>query len=310
MLAERYPAERYAALAAERGIDAATEALLQAVLADPENASFLDELAQAGARELPTSRGSEPIVWIAPAAFYREYPRFQGDGLAVRRVARKLGLEARVLPSRSTGSVSDNARRIAEALALVPDGSAIVVSLSKGGADLRLAFEREPKLARKTPLWLQIGGLLRGTPVVNELQRGGWLQRGLLRGYLALTIADPALVTEMQRGPDTLLSRPPRAPEGVRVVNVVGFPLSTELRGRVRGRHARLAHLGPNDGMGVLCDAIVEPGVVVPIRGADHYFRSSAVPPAVEAILRWWLVTGAARWQRKEEGPCLASSPS
>lgn len=307
MVAERFPAARYAALAAERGIDAATLRLHEDVLADPINQAFLRTLEQEH-EPIPASE-APPTLLIAPAAFYREYPRFGGDGRAVTRIARQLGLKSAILPSRSTGSVSENARKIADALAPLSERSCLLVSLSKGGADLRLALERNPALAKKAQLWLQIGGLVRGTPSVNELTRGAWWKRGLLRGYLALTAAAPELISEMTRGPGTLLAAPMQVPEGLPIVNVVGFPLARELRGRVRDRHARFASLGPNDGMGVLADAIIDPRPVVPIRGADHYFRTPAVVPVVAAILRWWLARGRPEQRRESENlSCLAST--
>ncbi|MFN8546402.1 MAG: hypothetical protein U0527_00135 [Candidatus Eisenbacteria bacterium] len=205
--------------------------------------------------------------------------------------------------------MTENARRIAEALRPLPERSCLLVSLSKGGADLRLALERNPELATRAQLWIQIGGLVRGTPVVNELTRGAWWKRGLLRGYLALTAAAPDLVTEMTRAPGTLLAAPMRVPEGLPIVNVVGFPLAGELRGRVRDRHARFACLGPNDGMGVLADAIIDPAPVVPVRGADHYFRTPEVVPVVASILRWWLARGRFEQHREARSlSCLVST--
>ena len=98
-------------------------------------------------------------------------------------------------------------------------------------------------------------------------------------------------------------------PPDLPIVNVVGFPLRAELRGRVRDRHARFAQYGPNDGMGILTDAIIDPAPVVPVRGADHYFRTPAVVPVVATILRWWLARGRARQRHElEQVTCLAST--
>ena len=60
---------------------------------------------------------------------------------------------------------------------------------------------------------------------------------------------------------------------GLLVINVVGFPLTFHLNGTTRARHKQLAACGPNDGSTLLRDAIVEPGLVYPVWGADHYFR-------------------------------------
>ncbi|HEX8967652.1 MAG TPA: hypothetical protein VF937_07225, partial [Chloroflexota bacterium] len=73
-------------------------------------------------------------------------------------------------------------------------------------------------------------------------------------------------------------------PPGLLVISVVGFPLRAHLAGTPRRRHAELARLGgPNDGATLLRDAMLEPGLVYPVWGADHYFR---VPFASEVMYR------------------------
>jgi hypothetical protein len=43
-----------------------------------------------------------------------------------------------------------------------------------------------------------------------------------------------------------------------------------------------MSRLGPNDGLTLLRDAILEPGTIYPVWGADHYFRL----PAIATLLR------------------------
>ena len=82
---------------------------------------------------------------------------------------------------------------------------------------------------------------------------------------------------------------PPRggAPEGLLVVSVVGTPLVSHLSGTTAARHARLAPEGPNDGSTLLRDAVVEPGLVYPVWGADHYLRVPGSAALLYRLFRW-----------------------
>ena len=95
------------------------------------------------------------------------YDLGSGDGripiaAARRHGARGLGIDAEMIRTPSTGSVSENARAIREALAKEADGSVVLASLSKGGADVRMALEQDPALTRKVREWIKVCGILHG----------------------------------------------------------------------------------------------------------------------------------------------------
>jgi hypothetical protein len=268
--------EALARIVRERGIDFATALLYDRIRRSSEHGPFIREMEslEPDLAALPRLSGK---VLVAPAAFYREYPEFAGDGLLVREIAAEFGLEAEVLPVRSTGSVRENAAIIRETLFAERCGSVVLVSLSKGAADARLALEGAGPAVRKVRVWLQIGGMPRGSPMADSLLgRRGW-GKGLLHAYLAATGVRMDTLRELSHGPGSLLSAPVAVPRSVPVINVIGFPLASHLGVGARVRHARLAPLGPNDGTTLLRDAILEPGRVYPVWGADHYFRAPEV---------------------------------
>ena len=278
--AEAYPGLTYAGLSperlvritAERGVDVATAVLYDRLRRSPEHGPFIArvEALSPQPQALPRLRGS---VLVAPAAFFQEFPGSGGDGLLVRDVAGAFGLRTDVLPVSSTGTVTQNAALIREALASEPDGSVLLVSLSKGGADVRLALEGAPALAAKLRAWISICGLLRGSPVANELLGQPLWRRLATRLSLAALGGGYGALAELRYGPGTLLGRPFRVPPALPAISVVGFPLSSHLSPTVRQRHQRLAALGPNDGSTPLLDAILPGSLVYPVWSADHYFR-------------------------------------
>jgi hypothetical protein len=275
-----------ARIARDRGIDFATALFYDRIRRSPEHGPFIAEVEEIepDLHTLPQLAGK---VLIAPSAYYREHPEIGGDGFLLRQIATDFGLTSAVLPVPSTGSVSENASVIQHALATEAEDSVVLVSLSKGSADVRVAFARDERLCGKVRAWVQICGTLRGSPEFDVWLDGGWARRWLLRAYLAYMGASPRLVSEMTHRPGSLLSAPVETPPGVRVISIVGFPLTSHLTTTgTRIRHQRMASLGPNDGLTLLGDAILEPGLVYPVWGADHYFH---VPDASRLLYRLFL---------------------
>ncbi len=276
-------AEELAHVTRENGLDAATALWYDYIRQTEPHRAFIEAVeALDPAASLPPTSAR---LLVAPAAFWREYPQFGADGAAVRAVARALGMDAELIPTRSTGSVSENARIICEALEKEEDGSVVLVSLSKGGADVRVALEEGEEGRRKVRAWINVCGLVHGTPLVDEVFAGPWWRRMALRAFLARWNADFELIRELRHAPGAPLSARATAPDGVYVVNVVACPLSIHVTGSIAKRHRQLAALGPNDGSTLLHDAIVDGGVIYPVWGADHYFRTPDAPALIRRIL-------------------------
>jgi hypothetical protein len=268
-----------AQLTHERGVDLATALWYDRVRSAEPHRAFIEavEALDADGALPPTSAR----LLLAPAAFWREYPQFGADGAAVLAVARDLGLDAEMIRTPSTGSVSENARVIREALEKEADGSVILASLSKGGADVRVALEQDSALARKVRVWINVCGILHGSPLVDDMLDGSWWRRLAVRAFLARWRAGFGLLRELRHAPSPRTA----APAGVYVVNVVACPLSSHTAGAITKRHRKLAALGPNDGSTLLTDATVDGGVIYPVWGADHYFRTPDAPELIRRIL-------------------------
>src|SRR4029078_11294894 len=68
-----------------------------------------------------------------------------------------------------------------------------------------------------------------------------------------------------------------RLPLGLLTVQYVGAPLSGHLSKRSRHRYELVRSQGPNDGLTLLSDELIEGGVVVTAVGLDHYFRDPEI---------------------------------
>lgn len=263
------------------GIDLATALFYHRIRNSPVHGSFIHHVDTLQPAPLPAS-ASRATLLVAPAACYLEHPEFGGDGRQVRAVAGELGLPNQLIPTPSLGWMHENAALIRRRLE-EEDGPVILVSLSKGGADVRLALESFVGKSHPVKAWVQLCGLVRGTPAVNNLLAARGPRRWLLNLVLRRFGLNRPWFTELAHGPGTLLGGPVRLPENLVVINVLGCPLRRHITGVVKRRHRELAPFGPNDGSALLRDAILEPGLVYPVWGADHYFR---VPHAGALIRR------------------------
>jgi hypothetical protein len=273
----RYPNETLETLTRERlhaitrsdGVDLATALLYRTIRTS--HVPFIE--AVESAKIEPTALPHLPYkVWVMPAGFYREFPTFGGRGDYIIEIARRFGAPAEMVPVPSGASVEEGAAILRATLANEPDHSALIVSLSKGGTDTRVALLDGGNTANKVAAWLQMSGLPRGFHYGEWLFKGRmawfWVRVGQL--FLKLTRATPALFDELL----TITDKPlPPVPPHLKIISVVACPLTTHLRGTMRSRHRELGEWGPNDGYGLTREAILEQGDVYPVWGADHYFR-------------------------------------
>jgi hypothetical protein len=283
---EQCTREALAAIASRHGVDFATALFYDRVRKAPQNRDLIAAIERADEPDVASDRGGRlrGRVLIAPALFYRERPDIGGDGMAVQRAARAAGLEVEVLPVDSAGTAHENGRRLRTLLAERCTDRTVLVSLSKGAADVRVALESMPP-PPGLRAWVIVSGLLHGTPAIDQLMRRWWRRWGL-RLLLARYRAPFDLVHEFSALGPSPLNRPALAPAGLLVINLFGCPLSDHVGTRFgRRRHRALAHLGPNDGLTLLRDAIVEPGLAYPLWGADHYFRTAEVPRVLSRLI-------------------------
>lgn len=279
-------------LSVRHGVDFATSFFHDRIRCAPQNRELVAALDGKENENHTIDSRARGTILIAPALFYRERPDIGGDGAVIQRVARAAGLRVAVLPVASAGTARSNADTIRTLLPEYCVDPTVLVSLSKGAADVRLAFETMTALPPTLKAWVIVSGLVHGTPAVDRLT-GRWWSRGLLRALLARNGAPFSLAKEFTANGSSALNRRAQAPQGILVINLIGCPLSHDLGTRFgRIRHRQMAPLGPNDGLGLLRDAIVEPGLVYPVWGADHYFRTDAVPRVISRLIAFLSAKG------------------
>jgi len=274
-------------IAAAQGTDFATALLYDRIVHSPEHGPWVEQV-QAPASETDGC-DLEGTVALVPGACYVEYPHTGADGRRLRQVAERVGCRTEVVPVGSFGSLAENARTILDWLAQRRDGPVVLVSLSKGAADIKVALAQPGarQAFRRVAVWINLCGILAGTPLA------GWFLRHPLHGLSVRLLCwyrgyDFAVFRDLDRRPGGPLDFALSVPRHLQVIHVVGFPLAGHLSGpQARRAYRRLLPWGPNDAGGILLGDLSRlSGLIYPVWGADHYMRPGwDLDPLVGRIL-------------------------
>lgn len=275
-------ARALADVAAREGCDFAT-ALLYARVSAASDSLAPDALPRTPLQT--TAVGLDPLYVIVPGAFYREHPDTGADGARIRTALEHAGRRWRIAPIESVGSCATNGALLAEWLRVeCGDELVVLISLSKGSADIRTALAR-PDAATcfaRVAAWVSLGNVAYGTPLITWLRRRPWLY-WTYRMLFWWRGRDPAFLSSLERPPLGTALPFLEVPPWLRAYHVIGFPPANRLANDMAGRwHRRLAPYGPNDGVGLLGDIVHLPGVIIPVWGADHYFHPDT---GIDAVL-------------------------
>jgi hypothetical protein len=255
---------------AREGNDFATALTYDRLLRSADHGSFM-RLAACSETPRPSDGA---LLAVVPGACYREYPHTGADGQRLCADMQRHGWHVERIPIDSFGSLDAHARIICKWLRARTEKAIVLVTLSKGSADVRLALA-QPDAAEafaKVTVWISLSGIVYGSALA------GWVldrpfpraAARLLCWYHGYSFATLKSLDARSGGP---LGGKLELPSGPCAVHVVGLPLACHLRNRRSRRGCRrLAALGPSDGGGILLGDLCRlPGFIHPVWGADHY---------------------------------------
>ncbi len=256
----------------KHGLDFATAVLHDRVLRRSDHGSFYQRVAASR----PSIAVNPPLVGIIPGAFYLEHKNTGADGAHLAEILKAMNCRVERVPVESFGPLAKNAAIIAEWLSQHREERVVLISLSKGSSDLKIALglPNAAELFRKVETWISLSGLPQGTPLVAWLRRQP-LRRLGVRILLRLRGQRYSVVEELRSEKDGPLAIWPSLPQHLQVIHVVGFPLRRHMAHPWAGRgYKRVAPFGPNDGGGFLLAEVANlRGTIFPVWGADHYLQ-------------------------------------
>jgi len=135
---------------------------------------------------------------------------------------------------------------------------------------------------RPVAAWISVGGLLGGTVLADEAERWpiSWLTKlaFLFKGIDTRAIPGMTTVSSRRRMTELLFLK------SILALDYVGASLSGQVAADVKGRWKTLARFGPNDGLTLLADEVLNSGHVVFEIGQDHYYRDPEIDIKAPAL--------------------------
>jgi hypothetical protein len=236
------------------------------------NRYFLDLLNRDAAVDFDPS---SYLVLFVPGWDYAELGYLTGADFAKpRRLATDFQLENYLIELPPTGGVEENAEIIlADISRYSQSGKKIVlVGASSAGPAIHLALSNRVAAKAHNPVkvWLNVGGILQGSPIIDHYQSWhrrwffnlvlwyeGWDKEAVLSMSTKLC---RRRISQLQIDPDIL------------VINYLGIPLSGQVSRYSRENYRLLRPRGPNDGLTLLTDAIAPNSLTIVALGSDHFF--------------------------------------
>jgi hypothetical protein len=227
----------------------------------------------------PIAPGESLVVLFAPGWFYRTDTSTGADFAKQRQALERAGVATKLIETEENGAVEVNAAIIATTIREMNRHykTMMVVSTSKAGAEVAYAVGKLLKPEEQTSLkiWVSVGGLLRGSPVVEMLFKSykWWLLK--LKFFLKKWSVDSikSLSASLRRQAFDQL----RFPKNLLIVHYLGVPLSGQITAAAKVRYGMLRKHGPNDGLTLLIDELTPQGLVILESGLDHYYLDDEI---------------------------------
>jgi hypothetical protein len=243
-------------------------------------------------------RYPQVVVLFVPGWDYETSGARTGSDYArPRELFTNRGLRNLLVKIDENGSVEANAEYIAREIRRFRSSEAerlVVVSASSAGPAVALALGRTltDEEMPKVRAWLNICGILRGSPLVDHHM--AWPRSCLL------TLAALAKGWEMDaiESMSVRESRPRfdllNIPDRILIVNYIGIPLSGHISDFAREGYLLMRDRGPNDGLMMATDAIAPNSRTIVAFGRDHFVnddpeiaaKTLALVPTVLEMLR------------------------
>lgn len=191
-----------------------------------------------------------------------------------RELATRAGFENHLVKVPPTGSVEAGARVLAAEISRHRrSGKKILLAgTSAAGPAIHLALgelldERDLSAVK---VWLNLGGILGGTPLVDYFETQP--RRLLLDFYAWAKGWDRAAILSMGTASSRRRFSRLQLHSDLVVINYVGVPLSGQLS-RFSGTGYRMLRPdGPNDGLVLLSDVVAPDSLTIVALGSDHFF--------------------------------------
>lgn len=190
-----------------------------------------------------------------------------------RELATKSGFENYLVTLPPTGSVEEGANVLAAEITRRNRSgkNILLVGTSSAGPVIHLALGEllDEKELRSIKTWLNLGGILRGTPFIDYFEKRP--QRWLFNFYIWVKGFEKEAILSMGTARSRRRFSSLHLDSDIVVINYMGIPLSGQLSQYSGTGYRMLRSDGPNDGLALLTDEIAPGSLTVVALGSDHF---------------------------------------
>lgn len=212
-------------------------------------------------------------IILVPGLGYQENGHLTGADLKTQtELLRKSGVKVHFVSIPQLGSVDENATMISEAIRAHMNDRILIGGPSSAGPAIHLALARNlsAKESRNVAAWVNLGGIVKGSPVID------WMDSGLTYPFWRLILWSQSWPYETFKGMRADVSRKRAAslklPDHITVVNYIGLSLSGNISKFGMDKYCIMRSQGPNDGLGLLPDMVVSNSYTIIAPYSDHFF--------------------------------------
>lgn len=221
------------------------------------------------------SVASRYLVLFVPGWDYAENGHLTGADFAKpRELATEFGFENDLVALPPTGSVEQSAAVLAAEIARhsLSGKKMILAGASSAGPVIHLALGEllDKKEVDSVKAWLNLGGILQGSPLIDYLEERP--QRWLFDLIVWFNGWDKEAILSMSASRSRKRFERLQIDPDILVINYLGIPLSGQLSQYSRDKYPLLRSEGPNDGLTLLTDAIAPDSLTIVALGSDHFF--------------------------------------
>lgn len=234
---------------------------------------------------------------------------FSGDRESAARAdqwrtwARSMGFTTDVIETDPFGDQRTNAQIISSHLLSHSHPRRILITHGPGAAEfrhlllMRMGLRGEAALGSDTSpvgelasikVWLNIEGAYRGASHARLINDSLWQK---IKREVSVYLGDSSFGERARRLRQldprlALWKSDPVFPEGLQVINLIGLPLRSDLRGSMMVAYETLSReVGPNDGAVSLFESIAHPGLILPVPGLSHAAEAAKLEPVLRRVL-------------------------
>lgn len=213
------------------------------------------------------------LIMLVPGYDYKDNGHLTGADLRKpRALIEAAGYEVDFVDIDPLGSVEENAAYLKSRLLARRGRKVALAGPSSAGPAIHLALGKllTTDESKDVLAWLNLGGILQGSPLLDQFDRGlkGWL----FAAILWLKNWKKHSFESMQAGVSRIRFKSLNVPEHVVIYNYVGLSLSGDISRFGRDKYSMMKVDGPNDGLTLLPDIIAPNSKTILSPKTDHFF--------------------------------------